>query len=151
MTAWTMVPHVGVGSLRFGMTLEEVRAIVGDPAFEETIDWPEDTATREWTFEDPDLDLSFADEDAMRLVNITARQGLLRGVDVIGMPEEAAIAALHGAGSPPVAFAEEFATGLRVLRCEDDDLLLFVEDGVVQSIGLFPEHDADRDEWIWPD
>ena len=144
-------PHVGIGPFRLGMSREAVRAVAGEP---ESVDFfnEDDICAEHWYFGDGRIEVSFDDDDPLRVSDISAlAPGVtLNGVEIIGR----AVADLR--------FLAEQA-GLDDLRPDDDfdemgacftsaahSVMFWVLDDEVVNFTLFPRYDESGNEPQWP-
>ncbi|MGD9993599.1 MAG: hypothetical protein AB7S69_09895 [Salinivirgaceae bacterium] len=78
---------IGIGSIRFGMKRDEVKAILGDPdeieVFEE--EDPELDNTIVWHFDDVEMSLSFGDDDMLLAIAISNEDVMLAGKKLMGL------------------------------------------------------------------
>ena len=147
--AFTILPATGIGKLPFGSTREDTRRLFGEPT--EVISG-EETDGEIWIYEEMAAALSFAGEHDFRLVSCETfhRSAILAGERLIGSPAAEAEAALRALK------IEEFET----VRDEDGAITqiaiphvgvnLWVEDGVVESIG-WQVLLAEDEEPLWPE
>ncbi|MGE4287869.1 MAG: hypothetical protein AB7E36_04205 [Salinivirgaceae bacterium] len=78
---------IGIGSIRFGMKREEVKAILGEPdeieVFEE--EDPELENTIVWHYDEMELSLSFGDDDMLLAIAISNEDVMLAGKKLMGL------------------------------------------------------------------
>jgi hypothetical protein len=78
---------IGIGSIRFGMKRDEVKAILGEPdeieVFEE--EDPELDNTIVWHFDDVEMSLSFGDDDMLLAIAISNEDVMLAGKKLMGL------------------------------------------------------------------
>jgi hypothetical protein len=78
---------IGIGSIRFGMKREEVKAILGEPdeieVFEE--EDPELDNTIVWHFDEVEMSLSFGDDDMLLAIAISNEDVMLAGKKLMGL------------------------------------------------------------------
>jgi hypothetical protein len=79
---------IGIGSIRFGMNRDEVKAILGEPdeieVFEE--EDPELDSTIVWHFDDVEMSISFGDDDMLLAIAISNEDVMLAGKKLMGLP-----------------------------------------------------------------
>jgi hypothetical protein len=147
-----VIPKVGADRVRFGMTREEVRGLLGDPDEVEPWDWPDDSQSEEWKYESPGLSAGFDDDVGWRLASLTLTDAEIGSVRPMGMRETEALEALACAGVPPIVLSDDFSElGSKDYECDEWEMSLWISDGVVTSVTLFPEYDESGDHPIWPE
>lgn len=86
---------IGIGPVKFGMTMEEVAQLIGHPDAVERFSYleEEDVLAEEWTYSNPDLRLTFNEEEEWRLCRIStySKEIELCGQSLIGMDRAAFI------------------------------------------------------------
>ncbi len=151
-----LIPHVGAGPIRLGMTRDDVQELLGAPDHRETETGPDDLTSEEWEYAEHGLDLTFSEDNAWRLSVVTMSAPELLGVSPAGMPEEEALAALEEAGVPTFEFDEAFSLDDDTddtacnRECDEWDLAMWVENGIVVSLTVFPEYDEKGEMPRWP-
>jgi len=87
-----ILPGVGLGRLRFGMSREEVKGILGDPNHQEVTHYGEDEADRSdaWEYHPLRLDLSFEEAEDWRLtiISVSLEDYHFKGSSLIGLDQE---------------------------------------------------------------
>ena len=82
----------GLGDIKFGLTRQEVEALLGKPEEKETYNVNDDTdyKTESWHYDEYEIALSFVMFDEWRLVSITCsfEESLLFGQEVIGFKKK---------------------------------------------------------------
>lgn len=85
-------PGTGLGNLKFGMTREEVKAILGEPDHSETTHYGDDVDDRSdaWEYHPLRLDLSFEEAEDWRLtiISVSSEDYQLKGSSLIGLSQE---------------------------------------------------------------
>jgi hypothetical protein len=142
----------GMGPLRFGTTMDEVRTLVGEPEEIEESDDDDEFEHQAWNYHEDDylLSLYFDREDDFRLSCIeTDHPGMrLFGEGIFGMSIDAlqALMQRHGLASPETETMEE---GQVRLSYEKEMIDLYFEEGQLQFInfGVFIDEDLNVQ---WP-
>ncbi|MFK8014788.1 MAG: hypothetical protein AB8G17_05070 [Gammaproteobacteria bacterium] len=149
--ALKVLPKIGAGRLRFGMSREAVTACLGEPDDREEEVWSDDTVTEDWLYEESEIRATFYSDESWRLGALTLQKANIHGVEPVGMTEADALQALDAAGVPKIVLADDFDDiGMRDYECSDYELSIWVCDGKVVSVTLFPEDDASGDNPDWP-
>lgn len=164
-----LIPTVGFGSVRFGMSVKEVKAILGKPDSEETSslgDDPDDVST-ELIYDNLGLSLSFDKVENFKLVDIMTEEGCqftlgenIKLGDSLQSVRKAASEAdygpfeecdvqedIDGEDLTPEEMAE--ALELSEFELPEIGVNLYFRDGKLDTIQLGPEYD-DNDNIIWP-
>ena len=145
----------GMGPLRFGATMDEVRTLVGEPEEIDESDDDDDFEHQAWNYHEDDylLSLYFDREDDFRLSCIeTDHPGMrLFGEAIHGMSMEAfqALMQRQGLASPETETMEE---GQVRLSYEEEMIDIYFEDERLLFInfGVFIDEDGDNLTVRWP-
>lgn len=164
-----LIPTVGYGKVRFGMTIPQVEAILGKPdeKFDEQLgDDPDDLSTQ-LIYEKLGISLSFDKAVNFRLVDIMTEDDckLTLGNDInLGDSYDKVLAAAQKADYGPMEECDieadldedgldedekEEARGLTEYELPEVSVCLWFKDGKLDTIQLGPEYD-DEDNIIWP-
>lgn len=84
-----IIPGVGLGNLKFGMSREEVEGILGKPDHQEITHYGDDESDKSdaWEYHPLRLDLSFEEAENWRLViiSVSSEDYVFRGSSLIGL------------------------------------------------------------------
>jgi hypothetical protein len=145
-----IIPFVGFGQIKFGMTLEQVKTLLGEPT-SSTKDKHEDgTDDVSLLYGEQGVELSFMSEDEYNLGLITcyAPTFSVDGTSYTGLSEADF---LETAKFEDLIQDEEFAeVDSKDYTADSKGLSFWIQDGFVESITLFPEYTADGEEIVWP-
>jgi hypothetical protein len=87
-----IIPGVGLGPLKFGMSREAVKLMLGEPSFIDKYSHSDSAndLTESWEYEELALSLSFDEEEQWKLMMISVTSDFyeLDGANLIGMKEE---------------------------------------------------------------
>jgi hypothetical protein len=143
-------PFVGFGQIKFGMTLEQVKTLLGEPT-SSTKDKHEDgTDDVSLLYGEQGVELSFMSEDEYNLGLITcyAPTFTVDGTSYTGLSEAEF---LETAKFEDLIQDEEFVeVDSKDYTVDSKGLSFWIQDGFVESITLFPEYTADGEEIVWP-
>lgn len=143
-------PFVGFGQIKFGMTLEQVKTLLGEPT-SSTKDKHEDgTDDVSLLYGEQGVELSFMSEDEYNLGLITcyAPTFTVDGTSYTGLSEAEF---LETAKFEDLIHDEEFVeVDSKDYTVDSKGLSFWIQDGFVESITLFPEYTADGEEIVWP-
>lgn len=85
-------PGIGLGLLKFGMTRDEVKKILGDPNHQKVTHYGDDESDRSdaWEYHSLRLDLSFEEAEDWRLtiLSVSSEDYQLKGSSLIGLDQE---------------------------------------------------------------
>lgn len=164
-----LIPTVGFGNVRFGMTIDQVKEILGKPDLEDEQqlgDTPDDISI-ELVYEDLGLSLSFDKAVGFRLCDIMTDEDCqysLDGIIRIGDTREAVFEAARKADYGPIEEHDieddldgdgldeeelEEAKGLTEYELPEVSVNFWFRDGKLDTIQIGPDYDED-DEPIWP-
>lgn len=142
-------PKIGVGPIRFGMTMDQVRDLWGQPEHIESFiaskHKPEERSI-EWMY-DKGVQLSFSHDDQFILgcITLTDKSQTLYGLPIIGITEHE----LTGYFAE-LELEDDLGDNGRNFILSDRELSIWVVDGIVDNITLFPEYDETGETPIWP-
>jgi hypothetical protein len=148
---------IGVDSLKFGMTKEDVLKLLGEPddkelySYDEDEDSEDEDLTEVWHYDTHEFSLSFDEADNWRLVMIAAsdEKYTLEGKTIIGLDENAATKLLNDLKLGTVETDELEDDGGRVLKIEEKSLNVWLDNGIVSELQWGPFWD-ENDEPIFP-
>ena len=142
-------PKIGIDCIKFGMTMEEVRSLWGQP---NSIDYfipikerPEDRSVN-WEY-DFGVELSFDCDDEFLLGSITtrAKKTSLNGIEIIGDT----LGAMKRS-YPKVVLDDDFEENGQDFVLAELELSFWIIDDIVDSITIFPAYDERGNIPIWP-
>ncbi len=146
-------PLKGLGRLVFGLSKNEVVRQLGEADKSELIEYPDGLSTEIWTYDSLQLECSFEEEEDRRLGSLEMFNGelLLKGKKIIGLDEMRFVDAfiqldlgsiLSEKTDPEDNFYNYY--------CRDSNMMIWISDGVVESITLMPEYDLAGNKTVWP-
>ena len=144
-----ILPKVGIDIIRFGMSMDEVRSLWGQP---ESIDYfipikesPEDRNV-EWKYSNG-IVLSFGSDDDFLLscISSTARVAKIKGFSAIGQSiQELKLR------YPNLTLDDDFEENGQDYVIPELDISVWAFDDIVDSLTIFPEYDTSGNYVIWP-
>ena len=142
-----IIPLVGIDDIILGSTKEEIANLLGEPDAKEQDEWPDDTLSETWSYQDMGLELNFDSEDGYRLTTITTTSSgaSLEGINPIGLEEKKFVELL-----PLVKLDDDFEENGKGYIYPEKEISFWVLDGVVVNLTLFPEYDKTGNIPIWP-
>ena len=145
-----LTPFVGFNQIKFGMTLEQVKGLLGEPTDntkEKHEDGSEDISL---LYGEHGVELSFMSEDDFRLglISCYAPTYTIDGQAFAGMSE----ADFLKAADFDDLKLEDDLTELKAkdYTVDSKGLSIWIQDGFVDSITMFPNH-IDEDTVEWPE
>lgn len=87
-----IVPGVGLGKLKFGMSREEIKSVLGEPDHQEVTHYGDDESDKSdaWEYHPLRLDLSFEEAEDWRLTifSVSSEDYQFKGSSLIGLNQE---------------------------------------------------------------
>ena len=149
-------PLAGLGMLRFGMTRDEIRSLLGEPEDidEYSFSGAPDDLSESWHYDDMDLSMSFDAEDDWRLITlaISSEDYQLEDYPLVGKSKTELLQILSFLGYSDIKEENELTLDMpgHELVAEHSKFINFwLEGGLVKEIQWSPQFDED-DEVIWP-
>ncbi len=149
--------HVGkgLGTLTFGNTRQEVKAMLGDPSDVEKYSLSDDggDSTEAWHYDDLDLSLSFDEENDYRLssIAVSSEDYTLEGISLIGKQKEEVLAEVenHQWGAPEEEDEiSEDNPDNSLVHIDKSSLSLWFEKGELTELQIGPFYK--NDGILWP-
>ena len=144
-----VIPFVGFGGVRLGMTRIEVVAELGSPNSISTDKYGDE----EWTYTEPAVACCFSPDDVGRLGSITFRSSAytVGGTYIVGLSADE----LRRLGDTNVLVGlvledEMSELGAESYGCDVLGLGFWVSNGVVVNMTLYPRYDSSGDQPLWP-
>ncbi len=147
---------LGLGDLKFGMTREEVSALLGQPdeIDEYTFSGAEEDRSESWHYDDIDLSMSFDSEDGWRMITIAVSSPdyLLSGKTVVGINQDELVQILQHLQLTDIKEENEAALsmpGYHLVSVPSKFMNFWLEENQVKEVQWSPKFDED-DEVEWP-
>lgn len=152
MKPFHIKPGVGVGSVLFGLSRDEIRINLGKPELIEKIDYNDGTISETWHYPVEDLTLSFDSDDEYRLtmVIVGAKDAMLGGKRIIGLSESKLSQRIEDLGYGKVVLDDDFEENGRDYICDEDSISFWVSEGHVVSVTVLPWFDETGEIPLWP-
>ncbi|MEQ6165674.1 MULTISPECIES: hypothetical protein [unclassified Ekhidna] len=87
-----IIPGVGLGKLKFGMSREDVKTILGEPNHQEITSYSEDESDQSdaWEYHPLRLDLSFeeAEDWKLTILSVSSEDYLFKGSSLVGLNQD---------------------------------------------------------------
>lgn len=144
-------PFVQVGPIAFGMTREQVFALLGEPSEKQIQDWGDGDKTECWAYPVLGIQIDFDSAEDWRASSFSLSQGSICGVEPIGMSPDLAIAAFLTEAGQTFSLSDDFLEAeLRVYGCDEIGVTLWVEEGLIYGMDVFPKYDEEGNSIVWP-
>ncbi len=138
----------GLGILKFGMSREEVKAILGEANEIESFSYTDsdDDMTESWHYDALDLSLGFDQEGDWHLISIaiTSNAYLFKDKELIGLSEDALVEALNSMDIDQIVIedvSEDESSSQYLVSCENIGVNFWLEDDLVTEIQWTPLND----------
>src|SRR5690606_6757871 len=149
-----ILPHIGFKNIKFGFSKTQVVDILGEPNIEETSNFEDGSSDISMVYNELGLTLVFSSEDDFRLSSVTfyTSEATLNGESFIGKNEEFLFENAKAKSIDELFLDEEFEDlNAKDYSSEKLGLAFWVQQGILDSITIFPEYDEKGEEIIWPD
>lgn len=150
-------PGYGLGSLKFGMTRDEVKSLLGNPSFIDKYSHSDSAKdlTESWQYDDLLLSLSFDEEEDWKLIMISVNDDFyeLEGENLIGLTEEMLIEQLDEMNLGEWSLedcCDDDNEDQKVIEAEDKSINFWINDGILDEIQWTPFF-IDDDTIEWPE
>lgn len=146
----------GLGQLKFGMSTNQVKQLLGEPDEVETYSYEteEGELSETWHYDEHELSISFDEEENWKLVSIaiSAPEVTFKGQKLIGMKRDELIKILEGLEIGPLEF-EDWSSAEspnhKLISAEEVEINFWLDDDELSEIQLGPLFDND-DDIKWP-
>jgi hypothetical protein len=149
-------PGEGLGDLKFGMTREQVTAVLGKPTESEIYSYTDDDSnmTDSWHYDDLDLSLSFDEEENWRLVSlaVSGEEYTLEGISFVGMGKDEVILALKELEIEDLdeeEWSDEEEESQVMISCPEIEVTFWLIDNAVTEVQWNPFY-VDEETIDWP-
>ena len=150
-------PLNGLGSLRFGMSRDEVTSLLGEPedVDEYSFSGAEDDLSESWHYDEMDLSMSFDAEDDWRLVTlaVSSPDYQLEGHSLVGLNRDELLSLLESIGIGNISEENELALdmpGHQLVAAHDHFMNFWFEGNRLMEVQWSPRFNDD-DEIEWPE
>ncbi|MBK9255932.1 MAG: hypothetical protein IPM42_10625 [Saprospiraceae bacterium] len=153
-----IIPGVGLGDLKFGLTRDEVTAMIGKPDDVENLpgfDEEVNDQLESWHYDEHEFSLVFDADYDWRLVSIAVSDPYfqLDGHNIVGMNRETLQMVLDNLGievSNEEDISDEDNPDMQLIESEESGLMIWFDEGEVIEIQILPDVDEDGESLIWP-
>ncbi len=148
-----IIPGVGIGQLKFGLSRTEAEALLGKPDEVEKYSHSSfhDEPTEAWHYDELELSLGFDESDDWRLVNIatTSEQCQIDGNKLFGHSHLALMNLLKSLGFDDLE-AEETKGGQKLVTSDEKAINFWIENGELTEVQIGPFY-KNEDTVAWPE
>ncbi|UII30648.1 outer membrane protein assembly factor BamE [Fulvivirga ulvae] len=146
----------GLGQLKFGMSTNQVKQVIGEPDEVETYSYEteEGELSETWHYDSLELSISFDEEEDWKLVSIaiSAADITFKGHKLIGLKRDELIKILEGLDIGHLEY-EDWSSAEspnhKLISAEDVEINFWLDDDELTEIQLGPLFD-DNDDIKWP-
>jgi len=145
-------PFVGFDEIRLGQTLGQTELLLGKPSEINKEIFRDQSLDLIMKYHDLGVDLTFSTDDEFLLGSISflSRNFLLKGISLIGLSETEFLR--MGTTLYTDLQLDDDLTDLNAKDYTSDSngLTFWIQDGLVESISIFPDYEEDDNTPIWP-
>ncbi len=150
-------PTEGLGQLRFGMTRDEVRELLGEPNEIDTYSFSgkdDEDLSESWHYDDLDLSMSFDQDDDWRLITLAVSSSYyqIKGRALVNLMRDDLVDALHELGIDNLETDDEEVLEMpnhQLMASENLFMNFWLEDNRLKEIQWSPVF-SDDDHIEWP-
>lgn len=150
---------VGLGTLKFGMTRDEVKNLIGRPDEIENLPGFEEVVNEElesWHYDEQEFSLVFDADYDWRLVSIAISDPYFtfHGKSLVGMSKQETIDFLQAHDivvSNEEDVSDEENPGLTLIESDDAGIMVWFADEEVIEVQILPDVEEDGETLIWPE
>lgn len=146
-------PLVGFKDIKFGLSKEQVIEALGEPHSEDTSNFEDGSSDVAMVYNELGVTLVFSSDDDFRLSSVTfyTSDATLFDEKFIGKSEEFLLENAESKGISDLTLDDDFEElEAKDYASEKLGLAFWVQQGVLDSITIFPEYDEQGEEIIWP-
>ena len=150
-------PGFGLGNLKFGMTRDEVKLMLGEPSFIDKYSHSDSDSdlTEAWEYDELELSLSFDEEEDWKLLLISVNSDFyeLENVSLIGLKENELLKKIGAInlGKLKLEESSEYdGQDQKVIEIDEKSINFWLNDGVLDEIQWSPLF-IDDDTIKWPE
>lgn len=151
-----ILPGIGLGKLKFGMSRDEVEAILGKPNHQEVTHYGEDEEDKSdaWEYHPLRLDLSFeeAEDWKLMIISVSSEDYQLKGSSLIGLDMDELLEELDILGIKDLEIEDmssEEHPSQKLISSEDLALNFWLHQDVLEEIQWGPQF-LDDETIKWP-
>lgn len=148
----------GLGSIKFGITRDELKKLIGEPdevdSFSHSED--EDDVTEAWHYDMLELSASFDQMESWRLVtlSVSSPKYQFEGRSLIGLERKELIDVLQGLGLTDLEY-EDWSSAEspdhKLIASEEAGMNFWLDEGVLSEIQWTPLYDDEQECLLFPE
>lgn len=154
-----IIPGVGLGALKFGMTRDEVKKLAGKPDDVENLPGFEEEVNDElesWHYDEHEFSLVFDADYDWRLVSIAVSDPYFtfHGASIVGMEKQAVMDLLESHKieiSNVEDVSDEENPSLELIESDDAGIMIWFENDEVIEVQILPDVEEDGETLVWPE
>lgn len=143
-----ILPKIGINNIKLGMTMNQVRATLGDPDNIEIFipfeNKPEDRDVL-WFYGDTEYCFCSEDDFLLGSIQSSCADLTINKIPVIGISSEELKTRF-----PSAKLDDEFYFDINEYRHKDLQISFWLRDIVVYLVTIYPEYNSEGDKVIWP-
>jgi hypothetical protein len=153
-----IIPGVGLGAIKFGMTRDEVKKIAGKPDDVENLPGFEEEVNDElesWHYDEHEFSLVFDADYDWRLVSIAVSDPffIFHGKSIVGM-EKQEVLDLFAEHTIEISNVEDVSDeenpDLELIESDDEGMMVWFENDEVIEVQILPDVEEDGETLVWP-
>jgi hypothetical protein len=154
-----IIPGVGLGALKFGMTRDEVKKIAGKPDDVENLPGFEEEVNDElesWHYDEHEFSLVFDADYDWRLVSIAVSDPYFtfHGKSIVGM-EKQEVMDLFAEHTIEISNVEDVSDEenpeLELIESDEEGIMVWFENDEVIEVQILPDVEEDGETLVWPE
>lgn len=147
-----IIPYFGFDKIKLGLTLGQVELLLGKASENNKETYSDNSSDIILKYHNIGVDLTFSTNNDFRLGTITfhSKDFLLKGKKLIGLKE------IEFVMKSNLIFSDiELDDDFKELNCKDytsnsNGISFWINNGIVESISIFPDYENDDETPIWP-
>jgi len=147
-----IIPHFGFDKIKLGLTLGQIELLLGKASENNKETYSDNSIDVILKYHKLGVDLTFSSDNDFRLGTITfySKDFSLKGNNLIGLKENEFVMKSN------LIFSDiELDDNFNELNCKDyasnsNDISFWIDNGIVESISIFPNSKDDDETPIWP-
>ncbi len=147
-----IIPYFGFNKIKLGLTLGQIELLLGKASENNKETYSDNSVDMILNYHNLGVELTFSSDDNFRLGTITfySKDFSLKGINLIGLNEKEFIAK-----SKRILSDIELEDDFQELNSKDyisnsNGISFWIDDGIVESISVFPDYKNDDETPIWP-
>jgi hypothetical protein len=150
-------PGIGLGDLKFGLTRNDVKKMLGEPDESEKYSYTDtdEDLTETWHYDDLELSVNFDEEFDWRLsaITVSSEEYVIKDTSLIGLERDKVFTTLESLGFKNMETEEstldDGSEGLFIIS-DEQAINFWIEEGVLTEIQWGPFM-IDDEAVIWPE